>query len=144
MPLVNEELGNGHKYELSYLARVIGLIKERATFVNDFWDLGDYFFRAPSDYDPKAVKKGWKEETPELMKELVEILNSTDEFTSPRVEDRVKEWITSGEIGFGKVMQPFRLSVVGALKGPHLFDICELIGRQETVDRIETAIRKLS
>ena len=144
MPLVNEELGKGHKYDLSYLARVIGLIKERATFVNDFWDLGDYFFRAPSDYDPKAVKKGWKEETPELMKELVEILKSADEFTSPLVEDRVKEWITSGEIGFGKVMQPFRLSVVGALKGPHLFDICELIGRQETVDRIETAIRKLS
>ncbi len=144
MPLVNEELGKGHKYDLSYLARVIGLIKERATFVNDFWDLGDYFFRAPSDYDPKALKKGWKEETPELMKELVEILKSADEFTSPLVEDRVKEWITSGEIGFGKVMQPFRLSVVGALKGPHLFDICELIGKQETVDRIETAIRKLS
>ena len=144
MPLVTEELGDGHRYDLAFLARVIALIKERATFVSDFWDLGDYFFRPPSDYEAKAVKKGWKEETPELMKELVEILKSIDEFTSPRVEERVKEWITSEEIGFGKVMQPFRLSIVGALKGPHLFDICELIGRQETLDRIEAAIERLS
>ncbi len=144
MPLVTEELGDGHRYDLAFLARVIALIKERATFVSDFWDLGDYFFRPPSDYEAKAVKKGWKEETPELMKELVEILKSIDEFTSPQVEERVKEWITSEEIGFGKVMQPFRLSIVGALKGPHLFDICELIGRQETLDRIEAAIERLS
>ena len=144
MPLVNEELGDGHRYDLAFLARVIALIKERATFVRDFWDLGDYFFRPPSDYEAKAVKKGWKEETPELMKELVEILKSIDEFTSPLVEERVKDWITSEEIGFGKVMQPFRLSIVGALKGPHLFDICELIGKQESVDRIEAAIERLS
>ena len=144
MPLVNQELGDGHRYDLAFLARVIALIKERATFVSDFWDLGDYFFRPPSDYEAKAVNKGWKEETPELMKELVEILKSIDEFTSPLVEERVKEWITSEEIGFGKVMQPFRLSIVGALKGPHLFDICELIGKQESVDRIEAAIERLS
>ena len=144
MPLVNQELGDGHRYDLAFLARVIALIKERATFVRDFWDLGDYFFRPPSDYEAKAVKKGWKEETPELMKELVEILKSIDEFTSPLVEERVKDWITSEEIDFGKVMQPFRLSIVGALKGPHLFDICELIGKQESVDRIEAAIERLS
>ncbi len=144
MPILNEQLGSGNGYDLTFVARVIGLIKERATFVRDFWDLGDYFFTAPSDYDPKAVKKGWKEDTPGLMMELVQVLKGVDDFTSQLLEERVKEWITSGEFGFGKVMQPFRLSVVGALKGPHLFDICELIGKQETVDRIETAVQKLS
>lgn len=144
MPILNEQLGSGNGYDLTFVARVIGLIKERATFVRDFWDLGDYFFTAPSDYDPKAVNKGWKEDTPGLMMELVQVLKGVDDFTSQLLEERVKEWITSGEFGFGKVMQPFRLSVVGALKGPHLFDICELIGKQETVDRIETAVQKLS
>jgi len=65
------------------------------------------------------------------------------DFSSKNIEDQVKNWITSNEIGFGKVMQPFRLSLVGALKGPHLFDICELIGKEETIARIQAAIDKL-
>ena len=77
------------------------------------------------------------------MKELVSILKDLDDFSSQNIEDHVKNWITSNEIGFGKVMQPFRLAVVGALKGPHLFDICEMIGKEETTNRIEKAIISL-
>jgi glutamyl/glutaminyl-tRNA synthetase len=124
------------------LIRIISLVKERANFVSDFWDLSDFFFQAPSSYDEKA-SKNWKEETPALMKELISVLENIEDFTSANIETIVKEWLTKNEIGMGKVMQPFRLSLVGALKGPHLFDIVEIIGKEETVSRIQKAISAL-
>ena len=133
----------GINKDLSYITKVVSLIKERATFVNDFWELSDYFFQTPTVYDEKAVSKNWKEETSDLMKTLVSILESIEDFTSLNIETIVKEWITSNEIGFGKVMQPFRLSLVGAMKGPHLFDIAEMIGAEETINRIKKTIEKL-
>ena len=147
----NEELADlfqeilvkkGITKDISYVTKVVSQIKERATFVNEFWDLSDYFFETPTVYDEKAVSKNWKEDTSELMKELISVIETVSEFTSINLENTVKEWITSKEIGFGKVMQPFRLSLVGAMKGPHLFDIGEMIGKQETIDRIEKAIGK--
>jgi glutamyl-tRNA synthetase len=124
------------------ITRVVTAIKERANFVNEFWDLSDYFFMAPTSYDEKAAKN-WKEETPELMKQVIEQLQNIEDFTSLNIETLLKEWMTTNEIGMGKVMQPLRLSLVGALKGPHLFDIIEMIGKAETVNRIEKAIVKL-
>ncbi len=126
--------------DLNYIIKVVGLIKERATFVRDFWDLGSYFFIAPVEYDNKASKKSWKADTSDLMKEIILVLNEIDDFSSKNIENIVKEWITSKEIGFGKVMQPFRLSLVGAMKGPHLYDITSLIGKEETIKRLEQAI----
>jgi len=127
----------------NYIEKVVSLIKERATFVQDFWDLSDFFFVAPIEYDAKAVKKQWKESTLDLMKELISVLEKISDFNSETIENTIKEWITSKEIGFGKVMQPFRLSLVGALKGPHLFDIAEMIGKQETISRIKKALSTL-
>ena len=77
------------------------------------------------------------------MKNLIEVLNEIDDFTSNTIETIVKEWMTRNEIGMGKIMQPFRLSLVGALKGPHLFDIVELIGKEETIKRIQKAVTTL-
>ena len=124
------------------LERVVNLIKERAHFVNEFWDLADYFFEAPTSYDEKAVKN-WKEETPELMQQVISELGKIEDFTSTTIETALKNWMTTHEIGMGKVMQPLRLSLVGALKGPHLFDIIEMIGKAETIIRIEKAIASL-
>lgn len=121
------------------VTRIVSLNKERANFVNDLWDLTDYFFVAPTSYDEKAVKN-WKEETPELMTQLIVVLEGITDFTSANIETIVKEWLTSNEIGMGKVMQPFRLSLVGKMMGPHLFDIVEIIGKQETFQRIQKAI----
>ncbi|MBL4939434.1 MAG: glutamate--tRNA ligase, partial [Lutibacter sp.] len=128
------------QFNIDYVTKVISLIKERATFVSDFWELSNFFFEAPSEYDAKASKKNWKEGTSDLMNELISILEGIQNFTSENIETVVKEWITSKEIGFGKIMQPFRLSLVGAMKGPHLFDIAKMIGKKETVDRINKAI----
>ena len=124
------------------LTKVVSLIKERAHFVNEFWDLSDYFFEAPTSYDEKAAKN-WKEETPGLMQHVISELEKIEDFTSVNIETILKEWMTANEIGMGKVMQPLRLSLVGALKGPHLFDIIEMIGKAETVKRIEKAITSL-
>jgi glutamyl-tRNA synthetase len=124
------------------ITRVVTSIKERANFITEFWDLADYFFVAPTSYDEKAAKN-WKEETPDLMKQVKEQLQNIEDFSSLNIETLLKDWMTTNEIGMGKVMQPLRLSLVGALKGPHLFDIIELIGKDETSSRIEKAIATL-
>ncbi|WP_291275778.1 glutamate--tRNA ligase [Flavobacterium sp.] len=124
------------------LIKVVTLIKERAHFVTEFWNLADYFFIAPTTYDEKA-SKNWKEETPILLTQVRDIINNIEDFTSLNIETLLKEWMTTNEIGMGKVMQPLRLAIVGALKGPHLFDIIELIGKEETKNRIEKAIATL-
>lgn len=124
------------------LIKIVSLIKERADFVTDFWELSDYFFVAPTTYDEKAVKN-WKEETPALMQQLISVIENIGDFSSENMETIIKDWMTKNEIGMGKVMQPFRLSLVGALKGPHLFDIAEMIGKEESIKRLESAIKNI-
>ena len=124
-----------------YVGKVVDLVKDRATFVSDFYNLSDFFFQAPESYDEKAMKN-WKEETAGYMQKVAEILNSTSTFSAAEIETNIKSWITEEGIGMGKVMQPLRLCIVGALKGPDLFQIIELIGKEEAVKRISTAIEK--
>jgi glutamyl-tRNA synthetase len=133
---------NGIAASEAHLTKVVSLIKERANFVSEFWDLSEFFFVAPAVYDEKA-SKNWKEETPELMQQLIAVLKTIEDFTTETIETTVKDWMTANEIGMGKIMQPFRLSLVGALKGPHLFDIVAFIGKEETIKRIQNAIVSL-
>ncbi len=123
--------------------KIVSLVKERATFTSDLWDLSRFFFEAPENYDEKA-SKNWKPDTSELLQKLIQLLENTANFQSEEIENTVKDWLAKDEIGTGKIMQPFRLSLVGALKGPHLFDIAALIGRKETIRRIENAIKHFS
>lgn len=132
----------GINKERPYVEKVVSLVKERATFVTDLYELSDYFFTAPVAYDEKA-SKNWKEDTGSIMQELISVLENIGDFTSENIETIVKDWMTKNEIGMGKVMQPFRLSLVGALKGPHLFDIVEMIGKEETINRLQKAISTL-
>ena len=125
------------------LEKIIGAIKERASFVNEFWELSNYFFEAPTSFEEKAVKKQWKEDTPLLMSQLIDKINGIDTFKASELESVIKGWITDSGLGFGKIMAPLRLSLVGALKGPHVFDIMEIIGKTETVSRIQKAIDTL-
>ena len=124
---------------LDYITEVVRLVKERAHFASELWELSDFFFTAPQSYDEKA-SKNWKPETGELLSELVTELQNTLDFSSVNLETAVKAWIAKKEVGMGKVMQPLRLSLVGSLKGPHLFDIMALIGKEETVTRIQKAV----
>jgi glutamyl-tRNA synthetase len=129
---------------INYIKSVVSLIKERAVFVKDFWSLSSYFFERPEGYNEKAVKKQWREGASDLINELIIVLDSIDDFSSASVEKKTKNWISSKEIGFGKVMQPLRLAIVGEMKGPHLFDIIHMIGKEEAILRLKTIIKKLS
>ena len=127
----------------AYVTKVVGLVKERATFVSDFWNLGRFFFVTPTSYDEKATKKAFKEDTAALMHKLVAILEVIEDFSTENVHSTVKEWITSQGIGFGKVMMPLRLSLVGSLHGPDVFKIMGLIGKEETISSVKNLISKL-
>ena len=131
------------KFDGKYLIQVVSLIKERANFVQDFWELSDYFFVAPTSFAEKAVKKQWKEGTPEIMKAVASVLETIENFSSEMVETTVKQWISDKELSFGKVMPPLRLVIVGDMKGPHLFDIMSLVGKEGCLTRIKTALDQL-
>ncbi|MBK5214010.1 MAG: glutamate--tRNA ligase [Flavobacteriaceae bacterium] len=128
------------------LTLVVSLLKERATFVIDLWEQGSFFFEAPKTYDVKASEKAFKPETPELLQKVVSILNASDlsaeaeDFSVENLSEKVKGWITSENIGFGKVMMPLRLALVGEMKGPDVFDILSILGKEESISRIEKAI----
>ena len=126
--------------DINYISMVIGLVKERATFISDFWGLTHYFFKAPTQYNEKASKKAFKESTKPILEELITIIESVKEFEVASLQTEVKGWITAKEIGFGKVMQPLRLALVGALQGPDVFDIMYMIGKAESLDRIRKVI----
>ena len=125
---------------MATIEKVVGLIKERATFVSDFWELSKFFFEAPAQYDEKALKKQWKEQTPEIVKEVSEVLKNTSNFTSVALEEAVKQYMETKSLGFGQVMPPLRLALVGELKGPHVFDIIEVIGKEETLRRLDALL----
>ena len=128
----------------SYIEMIVGLVKERATFVSNFWELSSFFFISPVDYDEKATKKAIKEDTCDLMKELVAVLEVSDDSSKDELQNSVKGWITSKDIGFGKVMMPLRLALVGALQGPDVFDIIFMIGKIEAIKRVNNLINSFS
>ncbi len=130
----NESLTN---IDSNYIEMVVGLVKERATFVSDFWSLSHFFFTAPTSYDEKASKKAIKDGTKETMYQLITVVESADDTSKETLQDAVKGWITTNDIGFGKVMMPLRLALVGALQGPDVFDIMFMIGKGESLKRIQ-------
>jgi glutamyl-tRNA synthetase len=119
------------------VTKITSLIKERANFVSDFWELSDYFFEAPTTYDEKAIKN-WKEETPNLMKTLIYELEKISAFNASILEEKIKPWLLEN-----KVMPVLRLCLVGALKGIDLFQLMEILGKEETIKRIEKAVESL-
>jgi glutamyl-tRNA synthetase len=137
MPTLKEK---GIDKPMEFVETVCGLIKERATFVNEFWGLSSYFFTAPTSYDEKVVKKYWKPETPAMLRNLIDILEEVKPFSKESAEHNVHEWITSNGLKMGEVMNTFRLCIVGASMGPNMFDIVDLIGHDETIVRIKNAI----
>lgn len=135
---------NPDDFSDDYIARVVGMVKGRIYFVKDLWDQAKFFFKAPETYNPKDVKKRWNEDTPRIMGELVEVLRSIDDFSSKAAEPVVLDWIASKGYHLGNVMNAFRLTVVGECKGPHMFDITELLGKDETINRINKGVESIT
>lgn len=137
LPVLHEK---GIEVNLDKLPQIVGLVKERVNFISELWDQSSFFFEAPVSYDPKAVKKRWKAASYDQMTELVSVLEGIEDFSLENTEQVVKQWVEEKEYGLGMIMNAFRLLIVGALKGPHLFDIISIIGKAETVNRIKTGL----
>ena len=125
------------------VTRIVSLVKERANFITDLWEQSSFFFQAPAAYDEKTVQKRWKADSPAQMQELADVLAGIDDFSPEHTEEVVKAWIESKGYGLGAVMNAFRLSVVGAAKGPHMFDITAILGKEETIARLKRAVETL-
>ncbi len=131
---------NPADFSEEYTAAALDMLKSRATLLTDLWAQSRFFFAAPDTYAEKDIRKRWKPETPRQMAELIEVLESLPDFSAAAAEPVVLQWIADKGYHLGNVMNAFRLAVVGECKGPHMFDITALMGRQETVRRIEKAI----
>lgn len=130
----------GFHVDIVRLEILVGLVKERVSFVKDIWEQTDFFFKAPIDYDAEAIRKRWQENTPAMLAELIPVLQGVADFTVPATESAVKTWIENKEYTTGDVMNALRLVIVGTLRGPQMFDILSWIGKEETIKRIEKGL----
>jgi glutamyl-tRNA synthetase len=142
MPVLEKKGVTGFTPE--YVAKAVGMVKGRANLVGDLWEQGDFFFKAPETYAEKDVRKRWSEDTPRIMEELIGVLDGIEDMTSANAEKIVLGWIEENGYHLGNVMNAFRLAVVGACRGPHMFDITELMPKQEVTDRIRRAIATIN
>ncbi len=125
------------------LTRIISLVKERASFVNELWDHADFFFVRPDSYDQEVVKKRWNPQVAEQVGRVAEFLKNADDFSSQALETAVKAFITENGFGLGQVMNGLRLCLVGTSKGPGIFEICEILGKEEVGVRIGNGVEKI-
>ena len=142
-PILKENGVDVEAYSDEFITRVVSMVKDRVNFVRDLWDVTRFFFEAPTEYEEKAVKKRWKEDSPAVMTELVEVLRGLEDFSCVAAEPAVLGWITEKGYHMGNVMNAFRLTIVGECKGPHMFDITELIGKEETVKRVLAGVANI-
>ncbi len=129
--------------EKSILIKITGLVKERANFVHELWDHADFFFVSPKVYDPEVVKKRWNEQVAQQIAEVKSFLECQSDFTASVLEPKVKAFIEEKGFNIGQIMTACRLCLVGASKGPGVFDICEILGKDEVSVRISNAIKAL-
>ena len=139
-PILRE---NGVETTDELAGKAAGIMKERATFIGDLWDLTSYFFVAPTAYDEKQTKKYWKGENPARLKELREVLASIEDFSKENTEAVVGAWIAEKEYGMGQIMNSLRLALVGAGKGPGMYDVTAFIGKDECLKRIDFILENL-
>lgn len=137
LPLVEEK---GHSADIENLTLIVSRVKERANFVSDLWEQTAYFFESPSLYDPQVIKKRWHENIPAILNHLSALYAGMEPFTAANAEEKTKEYIGQHELNAGQIMNCLRLCLTGGSIGIHLFDIMEIIGKDETLARIAKAV----
>lgn len=140
MPVLKE---HGIDVPMDKVVTVVGMMKGRVNFVKELWDTCKFFFVAPTEYDPKTVQKRWKPDSAEMMTRLADLLESLDDFSLENQERVVMKWIEDNGLHTGNIMNAFRLTLVGEGKGPHMFDISSVLGKEETIARMRRAIEVL-
>ncbi len=126
---------------MDQLTVACGLVKERMVFPIDFWKQHHYLFQQPMDYDPKTVRKKWKNNRAEQFQELCARLEALEAFEVAEVEQVVKGYIKEKELGFGDILQPWRVMLTGIPGGPDLFRLSQFLGKQEVLKRMKVAMQ---
>jgi glutamyl-tRNA synthetase len=124
--------------------KAAGIMKERMTLVTDMWDLTSFFFVAPTEYEEKLTKKQWKGDNPAMLAKLRDLLEGIEDFSKENTEAVVRAWIEQNGYALGQVMNTLRLALVGAGKGPGMFDVTEFIGKDECLKRIDSLIANVT
>ncbi len=138
------ELQNkGVEAPLALAIKVCGMVKERCNFVSEIWDQSYFFFQAPTAYDEKIVAKRWKDDVPVLMENIAVFFETLTAWNAAKIKEPFSNFVTEKEWNFGTIMNALRLCLVGGGFGPDIFEICETIGKQETISRIRMAIRQI-
>ncbi|MEG1563430.1 MAG: glutamate--tRNA ligase [Bacteroides sp.] len=140
VPILKE---HGVEAPFDTVVTVVGMMKDRVSFVSELWEVCSFFFVAPARYDEKTTKKRWKEDSAASMTELAEVLAGIEDFGIENQEKIVMDWIAAKEYHTGNIMNAFRLALVGEGKGPHMFDISWVLGKEETLARLQRAIEIL-
>ena len=140
LPIIEQK---GFSASQDFVEKICSMVKERINFIQDLWDQAWFFFQAPKEYDQKMVKKKWKEHTPHLLSELKNRLQELDEFKAENIKEIAKHITEEKELGMGQVMFPFRLTLVGTGMGPDVAEIAVMIGKEETIRRIDKAIAEI-
>ena len=135
LPIVAEKAEKTVRFSKDELTEIVSLIRERATFLTDLWDLAHFFFEAPTQYDAKALKKQWKDNSAQILNGLVIIIKELTDLK------QFKDFIAQEKLNLGQVMPLIRLSLVGEMKGPDVFSIITILGREETIDRIQNLVQ---
>ena len=140
VPVLKE---HGVEAPFEKVVTVVGMMKDRVSFVKELWETCSFFFVAPTEYDEKTVKKRWKEDSAKCMTELAEVIAGIEDFSIEGQEKVVMDWIAEKGYHTGNIMNAFRLTLVGEGKGPHMFDISWVLGKEETIARMKRAVEVL-
>ena len=134
---------NGIEQPIERVEAVVGMMKmKKINFIKELWPLCDFFFIAPTTFDreDKFIRKNWKENAAEDMRELAEILAGLDDFSIESQRAAVDPWAeTTGK----KPWNAWRVALVGAGKGPDMYELAAFLGKEETLRRIDFAVETL-
>jgi glutamyl-tRNA synthetase len=120
--------------------KILELVKDRCTLLTDFYDQSHFFFRAPLEYDLNAVKPKWNEGKKRFFESFIEEIRATDMWESAFIEDGFKKFAMMQDIKPGELQLPLRIMLVGGKFGPPVFDIASVLGKEETIRRIQKAL----
>lgn len=140
MPILESK---GVKADIATAEKIVELMKVRVNFVHEIWDKSSFLFERPSSYDEASVKKFWKEDSAVIMNGVIGVFEKIGNFEAQEIEKEIELFINENEYGMGKVMNALRLCLLGISNGPGVAEVCAILGKKETIERVKVAVSSL-
>jgi len=139
-----QEILRNNKVDVSddFALKFIDLMKERVNLLPDFYNNAPYFFTDQFDYDEKTIRKKWKEQNIPHVKTLFGMIEDMEDWTTESLQEMIKGYITSNELSFGNILPFVRVATAGTMKGPDVFAMMALLGKEEVVKRLHSGLVK--